>query len=506
MRTTITYLLFLALAVALILTQHFDTFANDPGVGWHLLTGQYIFENGSVPLVDPFLHHDQPRQWIADQWLGDLLIFLFYDFGSWALVYVILAICYLATFFLVSYKATYRYTFAAFASALAAFFAFKLGSIHLILRPLIFAHLLFAIVFSLLLHFYEGLKAGVYNMRKLYICLPPVFLLWANIHPSFVLGLALIGSLLFALIADKFFLNQTFPSRITSHVTLILITCALVTLLNPYGFSLHHSILTLGSSEYFMNLNSEWHSLNFKEGEGRLVLSLIALCLISVRLLPSYFAKIRFFEVFSLLAFLVASFTTVRILPFLAIVSMPIVALSLKSIFDFSISKLRPKQQLSKPASKLKFLMPSFYIFSIITLILTTLSGSVPGYNGTYGQAVTRYPFKVLELLKQEEPSNSIVYSTPDWGGFLSFYGKGKIKALIDDRNTLLGEAAYRNYFELLKANPEAVKIIKKLGATHLLLPKDSLKPIDCFSDFIKAEGGTLIYKDELFLLWSLSL
>ncbi len=63
----------------LLLGQQLIGFANDPGVGWHLADGAQIAATGQIPRTDSFL--SEPRAWISDQWLSDLLLYHMYDYG-----------------------------------------------------------------------------------------------------------------------------------------------------------------------------------------------------------------------------------------------------------------------------------------------------------------------------------------------------------------------------------------------------------------------------------------
>jgi hypothetical protein len=44
----------------------------DTDTWWHLRSGQYILENGSVPTTDPFSHTKAGQPWIDHGWLNSL--------------------------------------------------------------------------------------------------------------------------------------------------------------------------------------------------------------------------------------------------------------------------------------------------------------------------------------------------------------------------------------------------------------------------------------------------
>ena len=92
-------LIVLLLAAWSVLTTGLSEFADDPGVGWHLASGEYILQHGKVPHTDPFLHAAGERPWVSDQWLSDLLIAVCYRLGSFPYVYAVLIAIYLFVFF-----------------------------------------------------------------------------------------------------------------------------------------------------------------------------------------------------------------------------------------------------------------------------------------------------------------------------------------------------------------------------------------------------------------------
>src|SRR4030042_6750200 len=47
----------------------------DPDFWWHLRTGQFIVETGSIPKAAPFSYTAAGSPWIAHEWLSDLLIY-----------------------------------------------------------------------------------------------------------------------------------------------------------------------------------------------------------------------------------------------------------------------------------------------------------------------------------------------------------------------------------------------------------------------------------------------
>ena len=58
-------------------------------------------------------------------------------------------------------------------------------------------------------------------------------------------------------------------------------------------------------------------------------------------------------------------------------------------------------------------------------------------------------------------------------GGFLTASLYPDFRAVIDDRNTLIGAELYRRYFRSMESLQELQSIITAFGVTHLILEKD---------------------------------
>jgi len=54
----------------------------DPGVGWHLLSGKWNWENYRVLDHDIFSWTRNGVEWIQNQWLSDLIFWVFYQIGG----------------------------------------------------------------------------------------------------------------------------------------------------------------------------------------------------------------------------------------------------------------------------------------------------------------------------------------------------------------------------------------------------------------------------------------
>ena len=212
----------------------------DPDIWLHLRTGQWIIENGTVPVIDPFSIYGMGKPWIAYSWLFDLLVYgLYRAFGLVGLV------CYTVVSSLLIAGALHtlvrrvepHFSFAAVITALGL--ACMLPLLHP--RPWLLTILFFIVELHILL----GVRQSG-NPRRLWL-LPPLFILWANIHIQFIYGLLVLG--LAAMEPLIYRLLPIVPTEAGSkkiplgRLLLITLLCTIATLATPYHIHLYWTVL-----------------------------------------------------------------------------------------------------------------------------------------------------------------------------------------------------------------------------------------------------------------------
>ena len=154
----------------------------DPDLYWHIATGRKIWEGGSFPQVDEFSHTFRGHPWIARDWLGDLSFFGAYSLLGLRGVAMItggaIALAYALLFLMLA--RTMRLTVAIGVAAVAL----ALSVSHLHARTQIFGD-------GLIVVWVAALVRAVDAKTSPSLMLLPVMTLWANVHGSFVAGLAL---------------------------------------------------------------------------------------------------------------------------------------------------------------------------------------------------------------------------------------------------------------------------------------------------------------------------
>lgn len=499
-----------------LLGAQMDKFAADPGVGWHLSTGQIVQAAWKAPQTDPFLSSPSARTWVSDQWLSDLLLFWLYQAGSWPLVYAVLTVVFALTFILVLLRGNAAICGLAMASCFGALVAFKLGQIHFILRPVVFAFLFFALVCrQIFLIYRQSLrerKSCFKSLRSGFVLLVPVFLIWANMHPSFVLGLVLLALLPLALLLDAILLGRkdsclACPQGFAA-LLLLAGACLAVTFINPYFFRLHESILSLAGSEYFMRLNEEWLRPDFSEYSGRLFKNSLFMLGLSFFLAGNSKLNWGFFEFLVIAVFANFGLQSVRMLPFFGIAAALPLAEALANFGNakfFSswgtarrlkdmLGNLERREQRTACGTAVAVAAGAAVLAGAI------LTGGLPGAAVEYGPPSAKYPYAALDYVSNTlaPGQTAVLAARPDWGGFITWRGAGRIKAIIDDRNTMLGEGFYREFFDNMRPGGHWREFLRQFKTTHLLLEPGS--PLA--GALLECRSLEVLYQDKVAVLF----
>src|SRR5438552_3730764 len=154
----------------------------DPDTYWHLASGKWMVEHGQLLRADVFSSTVSGAPYSVGEWLGELVIYGAYVLGGWAGIALLRATLIAVGAFFIT-RVALRAAPAPFAVAVTAI-ALALSEITWTDRPQLFTFALFPLVLDLLL----AARAG--RTRLLFV-VPPLILLWTNLHGGYALGLAL---------------------------------------------------------------------------------------------------------------------------------------------------------------------------------------------------------------------------------------------------------------------------------------------------------------------------
>jgi len=157
----------------------------DPDTYWHLASGKWMLEHGALLRTDVFSSTVTGQPYSVGEWLGQIVLYLAYLAGGWTGLVILRALLVgVCAFFLT--RVALRGGAPVIVAVPVTCAALILSEIVWTDRPHLFTLALFPVMLDLLLVAREG------RIRVL-LAVPPLILVWTNLHGGYAVGLALVG-------------------------------------------------------------------------------------------------------------------------------------------------------------------------------------------------------------------------------------------------------------------------------------------------------------------------
>ncbi|WP_309144942.1 hypothetical protein [Bradyrhizobium sp. CCGB20] len=210
-----------------LLLGHYD-------LGWHLAAGDLIRERGEVPFQDPWAFTLGDKRWYNLSWLWDVIASVVFQHAGFAGIVLMVVASgvtiagYLAFCGLSSGASAPAVCIAVFAACLLYPCYEASPNMYLAASPNI-ATMLFAIVFY-----------GECLRRRAWFLLPPMMVLWVNLHGGFMLAFPIIGVFCGVALLRRDWVNFR-------NYTLAGVGCFIAIFVNPLGWHVYDGVrATLG--------------------------------------------------------------------------------------------------------------------------------------------------------------------------------------------------------------------------------------------------------------------
>jgi hypothetical protein len=243
-------LFFLVLLCMLAFSPLSAGLLRDADTGWHIRSGELILTTHAVPRTDPFSYTKQGEPWYAWEWMYDIVIAAIHHVSGLNGVVLFTAAVISVTFALLFrfiLRRSGNLAVAGFLTLLAA----AAAQVHMLARPHVLSWLLALLWAETLFRFEDGESSAL-------LWLPPLMLLWANVHAGFVLGLGLLGVFSIGRAWTALSAPREGDRRKIAQLAAILALCLLTTLLTPYGYRLHVHVYQYLSDSFLMNSIDEF--------------------------------------------------------------------------------------------------------------------------------------------------------------------------------------------------------------------------------------------------------
>jgi hypothetical protein len=433
---------------------------------WHIAGGQWIVEHGAIRAPDPFGYTTAGRYWLNDSWLSDVLLYLWaHAFGLESLAYwkwlVIVAA------WLILFRLLVRLTGDRVASWVAATFGLAVAAPFLDVRPQLYGLLGWALVLDATL--------GRPQPRP---WLPIVFLIWANLHVSFVLGLLTLPIVLLPSVRRR---EQRW------RTLLLAAACFAVTLINPHGgAALMRPLQHAFDPTSPIHQVAEWlppfepgglRSWLYPFGIGAFVAAALVV-MGDAKLRHSPDARVA--VAIGAMA-LAMSLRSRRFVPLFGMGETFVLALVLVRLGVFVRDRIPP-------------LVPALGALALAVVWLAPYPKTSSAFH--YLTADYEYPVETLNFVNANQLSGN-VFAYYRWGGYVQLRTQGRLKVFIDGRaETAYGNDTYTDYLTVLDRKPGWIDVIESSGAEFVLWPRWEAR--DVVSGLVHTGRWRPLYRDSV--------
>jgi hypothetical protein len=394
----------------------------DPDFFWHVAVGQYVLDTRSIPATEPFSFTWTGREWIPDQWLGEVFIAVIaMVMGDAALLAAFGILAALGPALVVAGMGRDRLSTPVTLAVLALIGVVMLPQVTA--RPQVISFALMGAVLALLLRIRPS------NAHWLWL-LPLILTVWANVHGYFIVGLVSIG-----LFAAFTVMGRTQLARRRWLVLSVAAASLLGSTITPHGPSgLLYAASFLDVSDLGTRAISEWQSPDFHSPQFVAFFALIGLALAAgINRAPGW---TRVLAVGGILAGLFAA----RAIGIGAIVAMPALLASLQ---------MRPQPAQRRDRANARAWME----LGTATMIAVVVLGSALA-SGPVEVDERRVPVAAVDTLAELSAAPRVL-ADYGWGGYAisRLYPEGG-RVFVDGRMHKYAPDVLADYLTIIQADP----------------------------------------------------
>ena len=368
---------------------------DEPDIWWHLRDARSLLHDHIFLRADTYSFTAAGSPWINFEWLSEVPYYLAFRGaglqGVLLLFFVVLSLIYIAVYYRCCQAGADCKD-----AAIVTLGAICLGGVSMAPRMLLFGWLCLMGVLLILDHFK---KTG----RGLWL-MPPLFLLWINLHGSWVFGFVVLGATIVAgLVEGEWGVIVAQRWSASQLKTLLLWSAASVAVLfiNPFGYKLvWYPFDLLFRQQNVMQFIEEWQPVNFGDGNGKLtmilIFALLAKTLLSRRRWQLDEALLTIFALWTALSH-------ARFMFFAGLIMAPVLAPDLKLFPPY-------ERELDKP----------WLNAVIVAGILAGMVYFFPSQTELWAKVNNTYPRAALAFMERQH-LNGRIFNRYGWGGYMEW-------------------------------------------------------------------------------------
>lgn len=422
--------------------------ATDPDLWWHLRTGQWIVETGHIPHSDPFSFTRAGQPWVSHEWLSEVV---FYEVrkhtGAGGLI-AFSAIITTAGFMLLYLRCPGKPHWAAAAVALGALASAPAWGV----RPQMFTFALASLLLWLLDRGQER--------PWLLVSIPPMFLLWLNLHAGFALGPALMLAYGLGLLVEVVLGDTSWQEArlVLARLVLLVLACMALVPFNPSGVQLYRYPFDTLRSTGMRSFIVEWFSPDFH------VLRFISFLIVFLLLLAVLARKRVRPQARTLVPLVLTTLLAldaVRHIPIFVLLAIPVIAAGLAA------SSWPVRSPTFSPMTPVRPIFNGLAVILMAGLALARWGVLARDQAATEAQ---QFPEKAVEALRSRDFGGK-VFAYYDWGGYTIYKLYPEYRVFVDGRADLYGDDLLQQFQTAVQLRTGWREVLDRWSVRAVLLP-----------------------------------
>ena len=472
--------MFVAAAVASAQPANIDT-----DIWWHLANGRYILAHG-VPSVDIYSFTASGHVWVVHEWLADVVMYAVYSAAGLTGLVLLAALIVAVGEFLV-YRLLRVGGLGATSAVLVAVVLAVASAPSWGPRPQLLNFLFVGILVMALLRYRSAPGPWI-------LWLAPLFVLWANLHSGFVVGVGLVlvfylGELLqtrsVKMASTRAQGVATLGGPELRRVLALAALALLAGLLTPSSYRTLVFALGTLSSQRIQSLIVEWASPDFHTLPGRALMLVLLLLVAGAAGLGRVERRIDVTYLLLGLAGLSLALTSQRHVPIFAACGAPLVGQLVSSLLGGLGARPRRTPRATRSIARVN--VGIAVVLAALAAVYTWAAVSPPALRRAVAATA---PVAATQYLVDHRPPGQL-FNYYNFGGYLIWMAYPTYHVFIDGRTEVYGDSVFDQYLRVEYLSADFESTLDHYGVNTVVVSAgDPLRPL------LESRGWRQVYGD----------
>src|SRR5450759_4071930 len=470
----------------------------DTDMWWHIRAGEQTWQTGRPILTDQNSYTRLGANWTNVHWLFQVGMYLLFRWGGYTLLGGAVALLIAVSLVVLTIQMEGPALFKGFLLILTALVSAPVW----VARPQIGSLLLMSVV-GYVLYLYK------WRHQDRLWTLIPIFILWANIHPGYVLGLLLIAGMLGGELINHLIWVEgadILPWNRIIRLGVWGLASGFALLINPTGINAWILPFQTVTINVLQNSISEWASPDFHQLFQQpyiwlLLLTPAAIGLSMLRLDGTDLVTFAGFAYLGLVArrnFGPFAMAATPILSRYLWAALQAWSIRTRPLWDEALSRLNVSPQKLAGLSSYNPRHSRVINLAVFAFLVLVASGKL--YYSTFPVTIEAYentffPVKAVAWLDDHHPQGNL-FNSYNWGGYLE-WGERNYPIFLDGRTDIYGDEIVSQFLSVVYAKEGWQKILDRWNI-HLILLEPSWPIVNILPNY----GWKILYHDNVSVLF----